>query len=66
MEEVCDQLEAIAERLADAAMDRLRLALDGEDGAAADERRMTRARRAVEKAAAILRPPPDELPPDEP
>jgi hypothetical protein len=55
---VRERLEAIAEELADLAMDRLRQAVDGdEDGAAAaEERRITRARRAVEKAAALLRP----------
>ena len=55
---VRERLEAIAEELADLAMDRLRQAVDGdEDGAAAaEERRITRARRAVEKAAAVLRP----------
>jgi hypothetical protein len=55
---VRERLQAIAEELADLAMDRLRQAVDGdEDGAAAaEERRITRARRAVEKAAAVLRP----------
>jgi hypothetical protein len=49
----------MAEELADLAIDRLRAAVDGDAGAAADERRLTRARRAVEKAAALLRPTPD-------
>lgn len=46
------ELEAVAERLADAAIERLRAALeaDGHPAAAAEERRLTRARRAVEKA----------------
>ena len=55
-----DRLEGIAEELADLAIDRLRAAVDGDQGAAADERRLTRARRAVEKAAALLGPGPDE------
>jgi hypothetical protein len=50
-----ERLEGIAEELADAALDRLRAAVDGDEGAAADERRITRARRAVEKAANLLR-----------
>ncbi|HEX2047363.1 MAG TPA: hypothetical protein VHF27_06330 [Acidimicrobiales bacterium] len=49
-----DRLEGIAEELADLAIDRLRAAVDGEEGAAAEERRLTRARRAVEKAADLL------------
>jgi hypothetical protein len=54
-----ERLEGMAEELADLAIDRLRAAVDGDAGAAADERRLTRARRAVEKAAALLRPTPD-------
>ncbi|MDQ3896270.1 MAG: hypothetical protein M3326_03285 [Actinomycetota bacterium] len=50
-----ERLEGIAEELADLAIDRLRVAVDGDEGAAAEERRLTRARRAVEKAAALLR-----------
>ena len=49
-----ERLEGIAEELADVALDRLRAAVDGDQGAAAEERRLTRARRAVEKAAALL------------
>jgi len=49
----------MAEELADLAIDRLRAAVDGDAGAAAEERRLTRARRAVEKAAMLLRPAPD-------
>ena len=56
MERVRERLEAIAEELADLAMDRLRQAVGGDAGdeAAAEERRLTRARRAVEKAVAVL------------
>ena len=47
------RLEGIAEELADLALDRLQESLaEGTD--ASEERRLTRARRAVEKAAAIL------------
>ena len=49
-----DRLEGIAEELADLAIDRLRAAVDGDEGAAAEERRLTKARRAVEKAANLL------------
>lgn len=54
------RLEAIAEELADLAIARLRESIDaGGDELPVDERRLTRARRAVEKAAAILREPDD-------
>lgn len=57
LEELADRLDAVGEDLADAALDRLRSAADSEDPspAVAEERRITRARRAVEKAAALLR-----------
>ncbi len=49
------RLEAIAEELADLAMERLRESIDaGGYELPVDEKRLTRARRAVEKAAAIL------------
>ena len=66
-DDIRGRLEVIAEELADLALDRLRESLAEGTGAegigAADERRLTRARRAVEKAAAILGPEnrPDEL-----
>jgi hypothetical protein len=56
LEELAARLETIAEELADLAMDALREAIEG--GATkrpADERRLTQARRAVDKAAALLR-----------
>ena len=56
LDHVRERLDALAEELADLALDRLRQAVDGDAGAAAEERRLTRARRAVEKAAALLRP----------
>ncbi len=62
LDDVCDRLAVIADELADAAVDSLRRAVEGEEAeAAADERRITRARRAVEKALATLRPPSEEL-----
>ncbi|MDQ2825842.1 MAG: hypothetical protein M3Y04_02560 [Actinomycetota bacterium] len=53
-----ERLDGIAEELADLAIDRLRAAVEGDAGAAAEERRITRARRAVEKAAGLLGPTP--------
>jgi hypothetical protein len=53
--ELRERLLAIADELADLALDRLREAVAGDDTVSpADERRLTRARRAVEKAAALL------------
>jgi hypothetical protein len=49
-----DRLAAIEEELADAAMKKLRAAVDGDKNAAAEERRITRARRAVAKAIQLL------------
>lgn len=55
-----DRLEAIASELADLAIERLRESIDaGGTELPVDERRLTRARRAVEKAAAILAEPDD-------
>ena len=57
MDDVRERLEGIAEELADLALDRLRQAADDpdeRDRLVAEERRLTRARRAVEKAAALL------------
>lgn len=54
------RLESIAEELADLAIVRLRESIDaGGDELPVDERRLTRARRAVEKAAALLAEPDD-------
>jgi len=59
-DEIRERLEAIAEELADLAIIRLRESIDaGGDELPVDERRLTRARRAVEKAVAILRQPDD-------
>jgi hypothetical protein len=52
--ELRERLAAIEEELADAAMERLRAAVDGNQDAALEERRITRARRAVAKAMQLL------------
>ena len=59
--DIVERLESIAEDLADAALDRLRRNADavraGEEPdptIAAEEKRVTRARRSVEKAATLL------------
>lgn len=60
LEDIRKRLEDIGEELADLAIQRLRESIDaGGHELPLDERRMTRARRAVEKAAAILRQPDD-------
>jgi hypothetical protein len=59
-QEIRNRLEAIAEELADLAIERLRESIDaGGRELPVDERRLTRARRAVEKAVAILSEPDD-------
>jgi hypothetical protein len=64
-DDIRERLEAIAEELADLAIVRLRESIDaGGTELPVDERRLTRARRAVEKAAILLREPdvdPSEL-----
>ncbi len=59
--DIAERLEAIAEDLADAALDRLRRNADAvraggepDPELTADEKRITRARRSVEKAAGLL------------
>jgi hypothetical protein len=52
------RLETISEELADLAMERLRESIDaGGSELPVDERRLTRARRAVDKAIAVLQEP---------
>jgi hypothetical protein len=59
-DDIRGRLEAIAEELADLAIVRLRESIDaGGTELPVDERRLTRARRAVEKAIAVLREPDD-------
>ena len=54
-DEIRSRLEAIAEELADLALIRLRDSIDaGGTELPVDEKRLTRARRAVEKAAHLL------------
>ena len=60
VEGIRERLQAIAEELADLAIQRLRESIDaGGTELPVDERRLTRARRAVEKAISILREPDD-------
>ncbi len=57
-EEIRGRLDAIAEELADLAFTRLRESIDaGGHELPVDEKRLTRARRAVEKAAHLLAEP---------
>jgi hypothetical protein len=59
-DEIRRRLEVIAEELAELAIIRLRESIDaGGTELPVDERRLTRARRAVEKAIAVLREPDD-------
>ena len=60
LDEIRGRLEAIAEELADLAIIRLRESIDaGGTELPVDEKRLTRARRAVEKAVNILKEPDD-------
>lgn len=59
-DDIRTRLEGIAEELADLAIERLRESIDaGGDELPIDERRLTRARRAVEKAVHLLEAPDD-------
>jgi hypothetical protein len=59
-DDIRTRLEGIAEELADLAMERLRESIDaGGSELPVDERRLTRARRAVEKAVHLLEEPDD-------
>jgi hypothetical protein len=61
-EDIRSRLEAIAEELADLAIERLRESIDaGGNELPVDERRLTRARRAVEKAVGLLAEPDDAM-----
>ncbi|HEX6476222.1 MAG TPA: hypothetical protein VF005_03030 [Acidimicrobiales bacterium] len=61
LDDIRSRLEALAEELADLSMETLRRAIDaGEQGRPAGERRLTQARRSVERAAALLRSDDDE------
>src|SRR5207344_1908470 len=55
-DELADRLDVIAEELSDLALDSLRAALErGDSSRPVEEKRLTQARRAVEKAAHLLR-----------
>ncbi len=61
-DEIRSRLEVISEELADLAIVRLRESIDaGGKELPVDERRLTRARRAVEKAIGILSEPGDRF-----
>jgi hypothetical protein len=57
LDEIASQIDALAERLADRALDLLRTALesDAKGSEASTERVVTRARRSLEKASSLLR-----------
>ncbi len=58
--DILTRLEVIAEELSDLAIDRLRESIEtGDAEAAAEEKRITKARRAVEKATGLLAGMPD-------
>ena len=54
VDELVVQLRAVEESLRDLAYDRLQAAANGDDSAAADEKRILQARRAVERAIHAL------------
>lgn len=57
-DDIRERLEAIAEELTDLGMQRLRESIDaGGHELPVDEKRLAKARRAVEKAAYVLREP---------
>jgi predicted ABC-type ATPase len=61
-DDIRQRLESIAEELADLAIVRLRESIDaGGHELPVDEKRLTRARRAVEKAIGLLTEPDDNL-----
>jgi len=54
-EEICGRLESISEELADLAISRLRDSIDaGGTELPVDEKRITRARRSIERAIGLL------------
>ena len=61
-DDIRQRLETIAEELADLAIARLRESIDaGGHELPVDEKRLTRARRVVEKAINVLREPDEDL-----
>ncbi len=61
VEDLVAQLRTIEERLRDLAYDRLREAASGDTEAAADEKKVLQARRAVEKAIRALGGEPEDF-----
>lgn len=60
-DDIRGRLESISEELADLAIERLKESIDaGGNELPVDERRLSRARRAVEKAIGILKEPDDD------
>ena len=58
-DEWADELEAIADQIADVSMDQLREAVESGTGQRpADEKRLAQARRSIDKAVRLLRQPP--------
>jgi hypothetical protein len=55
VEALVERLVALEEELRDLAYERLAAAAEGDERAAVDERRLLRARRALERAIAALR-----------
>ncbi len=59
-DDIRSRLQAISDELADLSIQRLKESIDaGGDELPVDERRLSRARRAVEKAIGVLREPDD-------
>lgn len=61
LHELVSELRSIEERLRDLAYDRLREAAAGDDAAAAEEKQILQARRAVERAIRALGGAPDDF-----
>ncbi|HEY7439967.1 MAG TPA: hypothetical protein VIC35_11285 [Acidimicrobiia bacterium] len=56
LEQIADRLRSIEEELRDAAYESLREASNGDEQAAADEKRLLQARRAIARAIGALSP----------
>lgn len=54
LQDLVSRLQVIDEELSDLAMARLRASIEGDEHAGKEERRITRARRSVEKATHLL------------
>lgn len=60
-DELVEQLRAIEEQIRDLAYDALRATVAGDETAKAEEKRLLKARRAVERAIHALAPPGDRF-----